>query len=119
MERPTEYWGPRCHASLADKYSDSSENLENALRAMLVYVEIGADLSAEPSSWEAGPSQLVGWWSRKTSRAAEVIQQTLRLPLLNLVVLHGRDIFKKIKGIHLLLGNMASNYSGHEFPKAD
>ena len=30
MEESTEYWGPRCHASLADKFSDSPENLENA-----------------------------------------------------------------------------------------
>ena len=27
MERPTEYWGPRCHASLADNFSDSPVNL--------------------------------------------------------------------------------------------
>jgi len=30
MERPTEYWGPRCHASLADKFSDSPDKFENA-----------------------------------------------------------------------------------------
>ena len=30
MERPTEYWGSRCHASLADKFSDSPDKFENA-----------------------------------------------------------------------------------------
>jgi len=30
MERPTEYWGPRCHASLADKFLDSPDKFENA-----------------------------------------------------------------------------------------
>ena len=30
MERPTEYWGPRCHASLTDKFSDSPDKFANA-----------------------------------------------------------------------------------------
>ena len=30
MERPTEFWGLRCHASLADKFSDSPDKFENA-----------------------------------------------------------------------------------------
>jgi hypothetical protein len=51
MERPTEYWGPRCHASLADKFSDNPDNLENAQRPAqkLIYVVIRAVTARLPT----------------------------------------------------------------------
>ena len=51
IERPTEYWGPRCHDLFADNFSDSLIILKtpNGPREMLVNVVIRAVTARLPT----------------------------------------------------------------------